>query len=233
MTIRAKLYAAIALTILGPVATTAVALQGMSKMGDRFDEVQKRARSEALAREIKFLITDANGWQTAYGYAGGDGGRFRDRFTASSSDLRGELGAAEEALTDSQERGLVRQLESDFRRFMALDAVAYRALRAGDAQRTKRIFLGPELLRFETMAARAESLAAYETERADEADAAFDDARDDARQRLIAVALGAGIVILLLLVTASDVARMALEGERNRQGKRPKGTAKPRRDDRL
>jgi hypothetical protein len=29
------------------------------------------------------------------------------------------------------------------------------------------------------------------------------------------VALGAGIVIVLLLVTASDVARMALEGERH------------------
>ena len=38
---------------------------------------------------------------------------------------------------------------------------------------------------------------------------------DDARKRLITVALGAGIVIVLLLVTASDVARLALEGERH------------------
>ena len=44
MTIRAKLYAAIVLTILGPLATTAVALHGMEQMGDRFDEVQERAR---------------------------------------------------------------------------------------------------------------------------------------------------------------------------------------------
>ncbi len=44
MTIRAKLYAAIVLTILGPLATTAVALHGMDQMGDRFDEVQERAR---------------------------------------------------------------------------------------------------------------------------------------------------------------------------------------------
>ena len=44
MTIRAKLYAAIVLTILGPVVTTAVALHGMGQMGDRFDEVQERAR---------------------------------------------------------------------------------------------------------------------------------------------------------------------------------------------
>ena len=38
MTIRAKLYAAIVLTVLGPLATTAVALHGMSQMGD---ELQK------------------------------------------------------------------------------------------------------------------------------------------------------------------------------------------------
>jgi hypothetical protein len=40
--------------------------------------------------------------------------------------------------------------------------------------------------------------------------------RDDARRRLIAVALGAGLVVVLLLVTASDVARLALEGARRR-----------------
>ena len=43
MTIRAKLYTAIVLTVLGPLATTAVALQGMSQLGDRFDEVGERA----------------------------------------------------------------------------------------------------------------------------------------------------------------------------------------------
>ena len=73
MSIRAKLYAAIVLTILGPLATTGVALVGMSEMGDRFDEVQERARDEALARELKFQVTDMNGWQTAYGYEGDDG----------------------------------------------------------------------------------------------------------------------------------------------------------------
>ena len=34
------------------------------------------------------------------------------------------------------------------------------------------------------------------------------------RRRLIAVALGAAVVIVLLLLTASDLARLALEGER-------------------
>ena len=99
---------------------------------------------------------------------------------------------------------------------MRLDAVAYRALRAGREQVTKRIFLGPELVRFESMADTAEDLARYEQRQAAAAERGFEDARDDARKRLIAVALGAGLVIVLLLVTAWDVARLALEGERRR-----------------
>jgi len=80
VTIRAKLYTAILLTILGPLATTAVALHGMSQLGDRFDEVRVHASKEARALRLKFDVTDVNGWQTAYGY---DGGRSRPRFERS------------------------------------------------------------------------------------------------------------------------------------------------------
>lgn len=65
MTIRAKIYAAIVLTVIGPLVTIAVALQGQAELGDRFDEVRDRARRETLARELKFGVTDVNGWQTA------------------------------------------------------------------------------------------------------------------------------------------------------------------------
>ena len=71
MTIRAKLYVAILLTVLGPVITVAVALNGMDSLGDRFDEVQERAERQALALDLKFGVTDFNGWQTAYGYDNG------------------------------------------------------------------------------------------------------------------------------------------------------------------
>ena len=98
---------------------------------------------------------------------------------------------------------------------MALDVVAYRALRQGREERVRDIFLGPEIARFSAMAETADRLARYQAARATATQRAFDDARDDARKRLITVALGAGIVIVLLLVTASDVARMALEGERH------------------
>src|SRR3954466_11977137 len=104
MTIRARLYAAIVLTILGPLATTAVALHGMSQMGDRFDQVSERGQKESVARELKFMVTDMNGWQTAYGYAGGD---LRARFVASAADLRHELELAGDKLTHGREQQML------------------------------------------------------------------------------------------------------------------------------
>jgi hypothetical protein len=91
--------------------------------------------------------------------------------------------------------------------FMNLDATAYGALKGGREEVTKRIFLGPELERFERMAATAERLAAYERRQAAATERAFDDERDDARRRLTAVAVGAGLVIVLLLITARDLIR--------------------------
>jgi hypothetical protein len=215
VTIRAKLYAAIALTILGPLLTTVVALEGQARLGDSFDEVQQRADDASLAQEIKFDVTDMNGWQTAYGYAGD--GRFRKEFERSRDVLDEHLTQAEEELTESGERGLTAQLREEFDRFLALDVAALAALQDGDAEKVKRILLGPELIRFEAMAGTAQRLADYETDRATEADADFTEDRDRARKRLIAVALGAAMVIVLLLVTAQDVVRLALEGARNRE----------------
>jgi len=212
VTIRAKLYAAIVLSILGPLATTAVALQGMSDLGSSFDEVRDRGRHEAIALELKFGVTDVNGWQTAYGY---DDGASRPVFERSVATFRRDLRQAGRTLTDPRERELLSELRREFDEFMRLDRVAYRALQRGDTEVTKRIFLGSELAQFAAMAETAQLLAHYERRQAAASEQAFDEARDDARKRLIAVALGAGLVIVLLLVTAWDVARMALEGERH------------------
>jgi hypothetical protein len=215
VTIRAKLYAAIILTILGPLATTGVALTAMSDLGDRFDEVRASGRQESTALQLKFGVTDVNGWQTAYGY---DSGRSRPIFLRSVASFRRTLERADASFTEPRERGLLAELRREFGRFMELDAIAYRALRDGREGVTKRIFLGPELASFEAMADTAERLAREEQRAAAATQQAFDDERDEARKRLIAVALGAGIVIVLLLVTAADVARMALEGERHARG---------------
>jgi hypothetical protein len=213
VTIRAKLYVAILLTVIGPVITIAVALHGMDRLGDRFDEVQERSDHRALALDLKFGVTDFNGWQTAYGY---DDGASRPRFEHSVRQFRIELGAARNQLTDAREARLLNDIRARFGEFMQLDQQAYAALRSGDAARVKRIFLGPELRLFDQMASRADELARYEARSATVTETEFSDAREESRRGLIAVALGAGLVIILLLVTASDIARLALEGHRVR-----------------
>jgi hypothetical protein len=49
------------------VITIAVALNGMGRLGDRFDEGQERSERRAVALDLKFGMIDVNGWQTAYG----------------------------------------------------------------------------------------------------------------------------------------------------------------------
>ena len=156
-----------------------------------------------------------NGWQTAYGY---DNGALAAGLRALGGDASGATcGRAAATLTDPRERELLRELRARLRRASWRSTRSpTAALRAGDEERVRDIFLGPgdrALQRDGGDRRRARHLRAPTAPRPRER--AFDDARDDARKRLIAVALGAGIVIVLLLVTASDVARMALEGERH------------------
>jgi hypothetical protein len=208
VTIRAKLYAAIAMTVIGPLVTIGVALSAFAALGDRFDDVALRSDRRALALELKFAVTDVNGWQTAYGY---DNGRSRPRFESASREVTRMLARARRELSEPAERALVGRIERAFAAFMRLDAVAYRALRAGQEERVRRIFLGPEIANFESMARAAGRLADAESRRAEQAQRQFADERRDARRRLVAVGLGAGVLIVLLLLTAWDVARLALE----------------------
>jgi hypothetical protein len=214
VTIRAKLYVAILLTVIGPVFTIAVALHGMGQLGERFDEVQERADHRALALDLKFGVTDFNGWQTAYGY---DDGASRPRFERSVRKFRIDFAAARNTLSDARETRLLKEIGTRFNAFMRLDAIAYDALKRGEDERVKRIFLGPELRLFDQMAIRAEARAGYEARGATPTEKAFDDSRVESRRGLIAVALGAGLVIVLLLVTAGDIARLAIEGHRVRE----------------
>lgn len=131
--------------------------------------------------------------------------------------FRVDLRRAQGLLAEPAERRLVGELNDGFQRFMNVDVIAYRELRNGREEAVRRLFLGPEIRNFEAIAATSEQLARYEERRATATERAFDDARDGARKRLIAVALGAALVIVLLLVIAWDVARLALEGARNRE----------------
>lgn len=214
MTIRAKLYAAMVMTVLGPVITIAVAFAAFQSLSDRFDEVSDRSDRQALALEIKYAVTDVNGWQTAYGY---DDGASRPRFTRSVRRFRADFATARKELSDPTEVRLLREIGVRFDRFMQLDDVAYAALGRGNDAAVKRIFLGPELRLFDEMAVRSEALARYEARGAQATEKAFNDSREDSRRGLIAVGLGAALVIVLLLVTAADIARLAIEGHRVRQ----------------
>jgi hypothetical protein len=214
VTIRAKLYAAIVMTVLGPVITIGVAFAAFQSLSDRFDEVSARSDRQALALELKYAVTDVNGWQTAYGY---DNGASRPQFERSAQNVRRLLAEAQRTLTEPRERAILARLRASFAAFMDLDAVAYRALRAGQQRRVKRIFLGPEIRNFEAMATAAGQLAAEEQRRNDEVERSFDQRLTDAKKSLVVVGLGAGVLIVLLLLTASDIARLALEQQASRE----------------
>jgi hypothetical protein len=208
VTIRAKLAVAIALTVLGPVMTIGVALAAFGTLGDRFDDVKASGDRQGVALELKFAVTDMNGWQTAYGY---DGGRSRDRFVAAAAETKRQLDRARTLLRTPRDRQLLGQLGDAYDAFMALDVRAWDALQAGREEVTKRLLLGPEIEHFETMAAAAGALAAEQDRQAGIAEQEFDDARHDAKRQLVFVGIGAGVVIVLLLLTVQDVVRLALE----------------------
>ena len=128
VTIRAKLYVAILLTVhrSGDHDRRGAARDGAARR--RFDEVQDRADRQALALDLKFGVTDFNGWQTAYGY---DDGASRPRFERSVARFEADFAEAAE-LTDPRERAAAEGDRTEFDQFMALDDVAYAALQRGD-----------------------------------------------------------------------------------------------------
>jgi CHASE3 domain sensor protein len=206
MSIRAKLYAALAVTVAGLLVTAGIGIWGMSRLGDRFDEVQDASQAQALALQLKFDVTDFNGWQTAYGYDNGDS---RPIFLRSVERFRQDLSRARGQLTRPEEQAILDDIGAAFDEFMTLDDQAYAALQAGRADEVRRIFLGPELEIFERAASAAQRLATYEAARVTQHDQEFEDARSEALRYLIAASVIAALLVIILLVTANDLARSA------------------------
>ena len=146
MTIRAKLATAIVVAVTGLALTAGVGIWGMNSLGDKFDDVREAGEAQALALELKYDITDFNGWQTAYGY---DNGASRPIFLRSVARFRTDLKTAKDELTSPAEQKLLADIEQAFNAFMALDVVAYRALQNGNEEEVKRLFLGPEIKNFQ------------------------------------------------------------------------------------
>ena len=206
MTIRAKLATAIVVAVTGLALTAGVGIWGMNSLGDKFDDVRAAGEAQALALELKYDITDFNGWQTAYGY---DNGASRPIFLRSVMRFREDLATAKGELTTPAEQKLLGDIEKAFNAFMALDVVAYRALQNGNNEEVKRLFLGPEIKNFQQAADGAEELATLEAARATETEKAFEDAQSDALRLLILASIIAAVLVALLLITAWDLARAA------------------------
>jgi len=206
MTIRSKLYAAIAVTLAGLALTAGVGIWGMNRLSERFDGVQHAADARALALQVKFAVADFNGWQTAYGY---DNGKSRPIFLRSVAGFRATLARAKLELKRPIERSLLEEITVAFEDFMRLDRVAWTALQAGRTAEVRRLFLGPEIANFKRAAAGAQGLAQVEDERANAEEQRFRDARRDALRSLIGASIVAGLLVAILLVTALDLARTA------------------------
>ena len=206
MAIRTKLYAAILVTVLGLTVAAGVGIWGMSRVGDRFDSVQHASAASSLALQLKFDVTDFNGWQTAYGY---DNGRSRPEFLRSVARFKTDLAHARGALSSPGERRLLRRIESASDDFMRLDGEAYAAVQSGRKAEVKRLLLGPEIVNFHRAAAASQGLASLESSKAARDDASFRDTRRDALRLLLIATLVTGLFVVILLITANDLARTA------------------------
>jgi CHASE3 domain sensor protein len=206
VSIRAKLYAAIVVTVAGLALTVGTGVWAMDRLGDRFNDVQTAADARALALQLKFDVTDVNGWQTAYGY---DGGRSRPTFLRAVKRFRETLARARRELRRPQEIRFVDEIDSAFDDFMRLDEEAFAALQTGRSEEVRRILLGPELRNFARAARAAEKLATAEDAHATAQERAFRNARRDALRFLLLAALITGVLVAVLLVTATDLARSA------------------------
>jgi methyl-accepting chemotaxis protein len=206
VTIRLKLVTAVTVAITGLALTTGAGIWGMSRLSDRFDRVQQAADGRAVALQLKFAVTDFNGWQTAYGY---DNGKSRPTFLASVASFRSTSKLARAQLRLPREQRLLDEMSRAFDDFMRLDARAWAALQAGRTAEVRRLFLGPEIVNFERMARAAEQLAVAENVSASREEQTFRSTRKDALRYMIGASVIAGLLVAILVATALDLARNA------------------------
>ena len=180
MTIRAKLYTAIVLTILGPLATTAVALHGMGRRWATAS-MTSMPRAERRGARARAQIRRDRHERLA------DGLRLRRRALAAAIRPLGGRATAEPRAggttpsREPRERALLGQLQSGVRplhgpRCGGL-ARAPGGRRPADEGRSSS---GPSCVRFEAMAAAAERAGLVRgASSLRHASRAFNDARDD------------------------------------------------------
>lgn len=206
MTIRSKLYGAMAVAVCGFILLAGLGFWGMTQLGDHFDAARAAADDRALALELKYDITDFNGWQTAYGY---DNGVSRPIFLRSVDRFRRDLARAKLRLRGRAETHQLGRMQSAFDDFMRLDDQAWAAMQARRFAEVRRLFLGPEIRNFHRAANAADDLAVLEDTRSASDNRQFTDARQSILRLMVIAALVAGVFVAILLVTANDLAKAA------------------------
>ena len=209
MTIRTKLYGAMVVTTAGLALVVGLGFWGMNRLDDHFGAARGAADDRSLALGLKYDITDLNGWQTAYGY---DNGVSRPIFLRSVAAFRRDDARATELLTSPAERLQLARIRAAFNDFMRLDDDAFAAVQAGRDQRVRDILLGPEIRNFQRAARASDQLATFEAQRSANENDQFVDARREIQRLMVIAALVAGLFVLILLVTANDLARLAERG---------------------
>ena len=178
MTIRAKLYAAMAMTVLGPVITIAVAFAAFQSLSDRFDEVVGALRPPGARAGAQ--VRGHRRQRLA------DRLRLRRRAPAgrSSSARRRTSGGCspsrDRALTEPRERAILARLHSSLRRLHGPRRRSPTgALRAGPGPpRQAASSSAPRSATSRRWRAAAGDLAAEEQRRNDQVRAGFDQAPD-------------------------------------------------------
>jgi|tagenome__1003787_1003787.scaffolds.fasta_scaffold20975552_4 hypothetical protein len=206
MTIRTKLYGAMVVTAAGLALVVGLGFWGMNRLDEHFGAARRAADDRSLALALKYDITDLNGWQTAYGY---DSGVSRPIFLRSVAAFRRDDARARERLSSPAERLQLTRIRAAFNDFMRLDDDAFAAVQAGRDRRVRDILLGPEIRNFQRAALASDELATLEARRSDNENDRFVEARREIQRLMVIAALVAGLFVLILLVTANDLARLA------------------------
>lgn len=93
--------------------------------------------------------------------------------------------------------------------FQRLDVRAWSALQARRPEEVRRLLIGPEIANFHEAAAAAQELATLEAAHAVQQERKFDYARKDALRLLLGAGIVAALLVVILLITATDLARQA------------------------
>ena len=141
-------------------AALAFAWQGIAVAESVREKLATALDLTRRAMEVKFLVADFNGWQTAYAFdivrgtpdATEDDARVRAKFLASAAAFRDKLRTMKEEPSIPDEHPDLETLEKAFQQFMDIDGTVIAAYRGGGTvavQHANELVLGRELEIFE------------------------------------------------------------------------------------